>query len=362
MFNPKAKKICIVVSSLGVGGAERSSALLSELLFDLGYDVHIVSVLDKIDYAYKGKLLNLGELKTLDNSSLGRFKRLNVFRKYLKDYNFDYIIDNRTRIGLFKEFILSKLIYDAKKTIYCVRSHNTNLYVNPNRFLGRLLYKSAYKIVLVSNAISDALKLKYGFINLEVIHNPVDLSIENSTHSVDKKNGYILFYGRLDDGVKNISLLLEAYKMSKLPKENIKLKILGRGEDESLLKGKSKSMNLGDMVEFCGYQSNPFSIVKEAYFTILTSRYEGFPRVLVESLALGVPVVSVDCKSGPSEIVTNEHNGLLVENHNVEVLAKAMDRMLTDEDLYLHCKSNAKSSVQKFSKENIGQQWMAILK
>ncbi|WP_111684341.1 glycosyltransferase [Winogradskyella tangerina] len=362
MSKAEAKKICIVVSSLGGGGAERSSALLSEILFHLGYDVHIVSVLDKIDYPFKGQLLNLGALKSKDDSRLGRLKRLKVFKRYLQTHNFDYIIDNRTRIGWFKEFVISKWVYTSQKTIYCVRSYNTDMYINPSRFLGKWLYNSAFKIVTVSEAISEKLKLEYGFENLEVIHNPIVDEVEILGSKSEITESFIIFYGRLEDKVKNISLLLNAYSRSELPKANMKLKILGKGNDKALLIQKSEELQINDHVEFLGFSPDPFSLVQAAYFTVLTSHYEGFPRVLVESLALGTPVVSVDCKSGPSEIVIHEHNGLLVENHNEEVLVNAMNRMLKDKDLYLHCKSNAKTSVAKFSKEAIGSQWQTLLK
>jgi glycosyltransferase involved in cell wall biosynthesis len=72
------------------------------------------------------------------------------------------------------------------------------------------------------------------------------------------------------------------------------------------------------------FNSNPFDIVQNARFTVLTSHYEGFPMSIVESQALGTPVVAVDCNSGPREIVIDEYNGLLVENYNAINLAAAL--------------------------------------
>ena len=188
------------------------------------------------------------------------------------------------------------------------------------------------------------------------------LLLKKIAQNVNEKEDYILFFGRLDDDVKNISLLLEGYSKSNLPSHHIKLKILGEGKDLEMLKMKSETLNIASHVEFLGYNPNPSSIVKSALFTVLTSRYEGFPRSIIESLSLGTPVISVDCKSGPNEIIKTDFNGILVENHNPEALAEAMNRLFKDKDLYLHCKTNSKPSVAQFSEEHIVKQWQSILK
>lgn len=360
MLKANNKKICIVVMSLGKGGAERSSGLLSKMLYDVGYDVHVVSVLNAIEFLYKGKLLNLGKLKAENDSALGRFNRLRVLKAYLKEHKFDYVIDNRTRIGFLKELIISKFIYNPNKTIYCIRSYKTENYINSNGFLGRLLYRNAYKIVGVSKAIADNLKATYNFKNVTSIYNAI--ASEENSPKLETEDPYILFFGRLDDAVKNISLLLEGYSKSKLPSHNINLKILGEGKDLEMLKKKSETLNLTSQVHFLGYDSNPSPIVKSAFFTVLTSRYEGFPRSIIESLALGTPVLSVDCKSGPNEIIQDNFNGLLIENHNPDALANAMNKLFEDKALYLQCKINATKSVAHFSEANIVKQWQAILK
>ena len=99
----------------------------------------------------------------------------------------------------------------------------------------------------------------------------------------------------------------------------------------------------------------------KAKFYVMSSKNEGFPNVLLESLSLGVPVVSYDCDSGPSEIIINEYNGLLIENQSIEALASGMNRFLNDEKLYIFCKNNAKQSVEKFHMDNIGSKWVELL-
>ncbi len=348
-----------MVMSLGKGGAERSSGLLSKMLFEVGFNVHVVSVLNTIEFPYKGTLLNLGELKDENDSAFGRLKRLRVLKAYLKAHNFDYVIDNRTRIGSLKEFIISQFVYHPKKTIYCIRSYKIDHYLNPNRFLTKLIYGNAYKVVGVSKAIAEKVKVVYNLKNVTSIYNPI--SIENQPSNIETEDKYILFFGRLEDAVKNISLLLEAFSKSILPSHNINLKLLGEGEDLEKLKNMAKSLNIASHVKFLPYNPKPSTIVRSALFTVLTSRYEGFPRSIIESLALGTPVVSVDCKSGPNEIIKNNFNGILVDNHNPEALAVAMNRLIEDKDLYLYCKSNSTSSVAHFSEQNIVEQWQLLL-
>ena len=142
----------------------------------------------------------------------------------------------------------------------------------------------------------------------------------------------------------------------------IKLKILGDGPDKNWLMLKIKDLELVDLVEVLPFTPNVYTYLKNAKFLTLTSRYEGFPRVLIESLSTGTPVVSVNCESGPNEIVNHENNGLLVENFNIQKLSEAYNRFILEEDLYLHCKQNAKKSIDHLSADTIAKQWTKYLK
>lgn len=355
-------KIAILTQSLANGGVERFSAVLSKMLTNLGFQIHIISVLDEIEYEFEGELLNLGLLKKQDNSSFGRFNRMLVVKKYIRQHQFDWIIDTRIRTSSWSEWILSRFIFPPKKTIYLVHSYKTEKYFPKNSFIARNIYKKSPYIITVSKEIESEVRKKYGYQNTLTIYNPIDrIGIENSASEISISGKFILAYGRIDDAVKNFSLLIESYAQSDLPKNKIALYIIGDGKDVDVLKEKVVELQLKDFIFFKPKMANPFPYVKSAIFTTLTSRNEGFPMVIIESLALGTPVISVDCQSGPKEIIQNEYNGLLVENHNKEAFTKAMNRMILDQELYENMKSNAANSIQNLSIEKIQTEWLRIL-
>ena len=137
---------------------------------------------------------------------------------------------------------------------------------------------------------------------------------------------------------------------------------MGDGEDKENLKALVAQKNLEEDVLFHPFAPNPFPYYKKALFTALTSKYEGFPNVLIESLASGTPVVSYDCTSGPNEIIQHGTNGLLVNNQDIDAMKKAINSFVMDAALYEVCKANAKESAERFNPENILKDWLRFLK
>ena len=120
-------------------------------------------------------------------------------------------------------------------------------------------------------------------------------------------------------------------------------------------------MGLEGLVRIIPFTSNPFPWLKKARFTVLTSKFEGFPRVLIESLAVGTPVLSVDCETGPAEIIRHGVNGILVPNNNRMELVNAMNNLIFDTDLYRSLKSNAMDSVSHLEIDKISKEWKQII-
>ena len=359
--NDKKIKICIVTISLSKGGAERSTALLSKMLHSSGFEVHLVTLNDAIDYPFAGNLINLGLNKPKKDSIFSRFLRFKKFRSIIKNENFDFIIDNRNRQFALKELFYLNYIYKGANIIYVVRSFNLSQYFPENNFVRKKMIHDSKGIVGVSKAIADTINKNYNTEKAINIYNPKE-EFNVSKEEVINKEEYILYLGRIEEAVKNLTLLLTAYKNSVLPEYTIKLKILGDGPDKNWLMLKIKDLELVDLVEVLPFTPNVYTYLKNARFLTLTSRYEGFPRVLIESLSAGTPVISVDCESGPNEIIKHEDNGLLIENFDVSKLSKAYNRFVLEEELYLHCKQNAEKSIEHLKIENIATQWTNYLK
>ena len=356
-------KICIVSDQLATGGAERCAALLSVFFENNNCKVYHVVVVDKIEYEFSGEVLNLGKLKDDSNGFFNRIKRFRVLRNYFATNSFDYIIDFRVKRFQIQEFFIARYIYRAP-LIVTIHSYMTDLYFPINKILANWIYSNCYKIISVAEGIKNKICSNFNYSNVETIYNPIDIKFIEKASNEDLKFDfkYILAVGRMQDDVKQFDKLIEFYAKSELPMKDIRLFILGDGILKQELIALVKILNLEDKIYFKGKVNNPFVYFRQALYTVLSSKHEGFPMVLIESLACSTPVISFDCPSGPSEIIINNENGILVENQNFDELAKAMNHMVDNKELYLHCKQNAKSSVQRFSIEKIGNQWLELMK
>lgn len=351
----KKHKIALVTYSLSSGGLERMVSNLSVLLDKLGAEVHIYVVNSDVSYPYSGQLF----IFSLDHKSV--FKKLETYysiKSRIKKEKYDLILDHRFRLNVFSEWLWQKVIYKNQEVYNFIHSSAVFEYIFKNPVLNNWLFRNK-KLIAVSRGITSIVQAAYPDLNINTLYNAISVG-ESALRPV--KDKYIVAIARMDDeNVKQVDVLLECFSKSKLAEMGFKLVIIGDGSRMEFMKSFSEQLNISRSIVFTGFLSDPYPYVEHAYFTVLTSKYEGLPTVLIESLMLGVPVISFDCKTGPDEIIVPFQNGILVEDQNKQEFTKAMNRLVDDVELYEYLRSNTTESVRKFSMEEVAKQWQSLL-
>jgi N-acetylgalactosamine-N,N'-diacetylbacillosaminyl-diphospho-undecaprenol 4-alpha-N-acetylgalactosaminyltransferase len=349
----KKIKIALVGYLLAKGGQERVCSTVSGLLHDAEFDVHVIVLQDEIEYPVYGTLVNLGQYT--------KFEKYFQLKKYLKSNQFDYIIDFRHRINPWMELLFLHYIFAGFKTIYTVHTSILAIHFTSIRWVAKQMFRSVFKIVSVSSEMNEKIKRDYQYSKGIVISNCVP---ENNSLKQASENKlpytYIIAVGRLV-AMKQFDKLIETYSKSDLARQDIHLVVLGEGPEKDALQQQIEKNQMTAFIHLLGFQVQPVVFIEKAEFLVLTSQFEGFPMAILETLSVGIPVISFDCETGPSEMIVNEQNGLLVENQNFNALHQAMERLVSDQQLYKRCKANAQASVARFSAKAIGEKWVDLV-
>ena len=279
-----------------------------------------------------------------------------VMKEFLSDFKPDKIASHNMYYFLEHYFFYPK---DKMSVVL----HNSPNEVFINRGVKHLLPIQAYfgqrHCISVSEGVLDEMKALMPFISADsrTIYNPFDFEDirKRSEESIDKfhqDNRYVISVSSLAPG-KRVERIIEAFSI--LEDKELKLCILGVGEEEKKLKDLVIAKGIQERVRFEGFIENPMPYMRHAECLVLASDSEGLPTVLIEALVCGTPVVSTNCKTGPSEILTGDHKKLLVDIDGVEEyeiyenLTAAITIALTEKV--------DDSSILKFSKPTIINEW-----
>ena len=203
----------------------------------------------------------------------------------------------------------------------------------------------------------DEEKLKLTHQNVTQIYNFSPLVPTEKAPLNQKK---IVAVGKLDPQ-KGFDLLIEACTFIKNWDGWI-LEIYGQGPDEEQLRSQISSHHLEQHIFLKGITQKVAEVYNSASFYVLSSRFEGFPMVLLEAISFGLPLVSFNCVTGPNEVIVNDDCGILVEDGNTEKLGEAIQRMISSHEEREGKSERAFQKSKIFSKEEIMKQWLELFK
>ena len=327
------KKITFLITSLSGGGSEGLSVNLANSLAKRGWEVNLI-VLHMKNSVYHERLNKNVNFVILDTKHA-------VYSPYKL---IKYLLTNKPKKILVFTYELTVITILIKKLLnlnitIIARNRNTmshvqkrpgglwvKLIVNP---LVKIFYSYADHIINQCEGMRNDLLTIYPEISQKtsVIYNPINSIIEEYAKTQDLANKssqeYILCVGRLDRQ-KAFHFAIEGFAKITQDFPKLRLKIVGKGILENELKRCAAEHDVQSKVDFEGFKKNMIPYYLDAEITLLTSLYEGFPNVLVESIALGTPIVAFDCQSGPKEIVLDSINGHLAIYKNVDNLAEKL--------------------------------------
>ena len=187
-----------------------------------------------------------------------------------------------------------------------------------------------------------------------VIFNDVDPTFFETEYVGGKD---IVTLGRLSEQ-KNHKLLISAFARVADKHQEVNLLIYGKGQLADDLSAYINESGLENRVFLMGNTTEAEKVLSEAGYFVLSSDFEGMPNALMEALAVGVPSISTDCPcGGPKTLINAGENGLLVPVNDIEALAEAMDRLLSDEELSSNLSQNAKRLALSYKTDRVFAEW-----
>lgn len=364
-------KILVLHGHLSMGGEERVLLSVLRNLVELNYDVDLLitwnhkennlfesEIPKKVNYeflfdSYNGKNKLIKEIYRIK----AKTTYLKKIEKKIKNEKYDIVIDYSSNLLKYDNFDINipvfawihfSLTFGEKLTLEKIKKYKKQ-------------YKKYSKIFAITRVMKEEFINKVGIDQkkVELVYNPIDLKlIQKKAENVEKKyenylkQDYFLQVSRLTQQ-KQPEHLVDIYYKLKQAGIKEKLYFIGDGEKKEIIKQKIKEYNLEDDIILLRQIENPYPFFKNAKLFVHTAKYEGLPTVLLESLALGTPVVSYDCPTGPRDILgKNSEYGELISLNDKDMFVEKVLELMNSKEKYEKYKKLSLIRANDFSMEN----------
>jgi len=323
----KQKKLILFMPSIEEGGVEKNFFIISNYLSEKLDEVYLITASKKFKKKFNKKInLILPKFNFWDNCG----RRIKYFICLIILFK-KILLDNKIIVFCFQANVYCTFLCKLLNTKIIVRS-NTSPSGWAKNYFKNVIFKKYLKLAddIVVNSYEFGSQLKERFnINVKIIYNPLNkkeitkLSKKKiEVNHFDKHSLKLINVARFSDQKDHITLLKSINLLKHKHKLRIKLLIIGKGKNLNLMKSYIKLNNLEESVKILNFTNNPFPYIKKADVFVLTSKFEGLPNVLLETLVLKKFVISSNCKTGPKEILLNGKGGLLFKVGNYKELSK----------------------------------------
>lgn len=175
-------------------------------------------------------------------------------------------------------------------------------------------------------------------------------------HDYDAEFKHVISVGRLSPQ-KGYDILLKSWSYVHLKHTDWHLDIYGEGEDHDSLNKIINDLNMRNCITIHKPTMNIYEKYAQSDFYVLPSRCEGFGIVLIEAMSSGLPCVAFDCEYGPSEIIKDNVDGVLVDKNNILLLAKKLCYLIENKEIRINMGKNARENVKRYLPENVLPIW-----
>ena len=356
------KKILFIIPSLSNGGAEKVVSQISSGLCNENYEVAVL-VFFNHNNSYELndniKLINLSNGYEEEYNRISKINRLKKIRKKIKEFNPDIIIPFLDHICIYTYFstVFSKY---TKKIVFTERNNPKFLNKKLVKVKKILQYLFIKKIIVQNHGQFECLPKKVQN-KTYIISNPISFKYLVYEKELNDIPIHLISIGRLLDQ-KDYPLAINAFNnvLKKYP--NLIYHIYGKGEDKDKIEKLIKELNLEGKVKLEGFTTDINKVYENADIYLMTSKFEGMPNALAESMAVGIPSISIDCEFGPSDLIDNENMGILVKEHTIEAVEKALLYMIENYNIYSFKSKYVKERMkERYSLDKITNEWIKVI-